>query len=160
MDRWISFKNESKVDIWNSIYLGWAENVRIKSRRVRVVTLWKTWRRWRWEPRVNQKRFIRPLPFYSDYHGVSRADCTFHSMPEYAAKTESSDRKVHIDCNSKCSDNLLRPFVVWRDCTHAQSVRENGNRAKWIRSLRKSAREEGRGREDGRGGTAVCLRER
>lgn len=67
------------------------------------------------------------------------------------AKTESSDRKVHIDRNSKCSDNLSRPFVVRCDCTHAQSVRENGNRAKWIRSLRKSVWEEGRGGGGGGG---------
>lgn len=65
---------------------------------------------------------------------------------------------MHIDCNSKCSDNLLRPFVVWRDCTHAQSVRENGNRAKWIRSLRKSAWEEGRGRDVKEGYSGVFAR--
>lgn len=47
---------------------------------------------------------------------------------------------------------------MWRDCTHAQSVRENGNRAKWIRSLRKSAREEGRGRDERGGNGSVFAR--
>lgn len=38
-----------------------------------------------------------------------------------AAKTESSDRKVHIDRNSKCSDNLSRPFVA-RPRLHTRAI--------------------------------------
>lgn len=111
-----------------------------------------------WEPRVKQERFISS-PFYSDYRGARRADCTFHSASERGDKNRVVRSKgTHW---SKCSDNLSRPFVVRHDCTYAQSVRENGNRAKWICSHRKSAWEEGRGRDE-RGekeSNDVCVRD-
>lgn len=56
-------------------------------------------------------------------------------------------RKVRIDRNSKCNDNLSWSFVARHDCTHAQSMRKNGNRAKWICRDEKAERVIARGRK-------------
>jgi len=66
----------------------------------------------------------------------SRADYTCHSVQW----RKHHQIEVHIDRSAVIT--FRSHSSRGRGCIHVQSVRENGNRAKWIRSFRKSAREE------------------